>query len=351
MPLKLRSISTHSNPFVSSRGFGSVQLKSAVSSYDQIGFTPQIQSHVGFDTLKEYIQLFGNIKPPHIAKPLTDSNDWIIFDGNYLYYRDVKNKVDSQIQSEAFATLPDTENASLEILDLIVKQYPDYFEREQHIVTNKIAGEKWDLRDNYPLRVIGMLLPNDLLLTRKIGDKYVLVAGSVHLPSKWSLTDKIGKNLAGVHYEEKDGAIHGFGVYKHALEKKVDSYFDLMPTGKLSIRFVPMVHPEPEISQHPSLYVNPNTETYHSHNVGDKLWIRTERETFRKLHRNNDFILMTIHPFYAPLSLVEERPALAKNLLDFHLLMDEDYRNYRADLKRFYDPLVEYLKMHSQNVA
>ncbi len=319
-----------------------------ISQIQETSFHPQIESHADFDVLKEYMSLFGKIKPPHVAKPLNDLNNLIIFDRNYIEYMKDKEQISHMIPDKVFIALPGHESAAEELLNLIIQQYPNYFERQGPYIRNKITKEEWDLRDssNHPLKVVGRLVPADIFLNKKIDDKYILVAGSAHLTSKWRLSDKIGKTVAQVHYEMKNGIMEGVPIYKDQLEKRVDSYFEQLKIEKPSIRFVTLVHQEASWSQHPDIYISPEAKNYTIDNIGDELTIRTERETFKRLENNSDYIVMNIHPFYAPLKVIEERPDLAKHFYDLHAEMPEAYRNYRSDLKVFFNPLMAYLKKY-----
>ncbi len=319
-----------------------------ISQIHETSFQPQIESHARFNILNEYMSLFGKLKPPHIAKPLNDLNDLIIFDKNYIEYLKDKEQISHLIPDKVFIALPGHESASEEMLNSLIRQYPNYFERQGPYVRNKVTKEEWDLRDssNHPLKVAGRLVPADLFLNKKINDKYILVAGSAHLTSKWRLSDKINKAVAQVHYEMKGGAMEGVPIYRDQLEKRVDSYLDQLKTERPSIRFVTLVHTEASWSQHPDIYISPEEKNYTAENIGKELTIRTERETFKRLENNSDYILMNIQPFYMPLKTIEKDPDLAKHFYDLHAEMPQAYRNYRSDLKAFFNPLMDYLKKY-----
>lgn len=140
------------------------------------------------------------------------------------------------------------------------------------------------------------------LLTRRDGEaEYRLTGGAVAFPTDWRLEEKIGRPLTDVHEP-----IHG---YREQLSAGVDHFMANLAPGTVfgranwfvvasdTLRYLPEDAPQQRFA-----HVTPA-------NAGESLFVRSERQTLRRLPETGA-IVFTIGVYLAPLgSLSDENVA------------------------------------------
>ena len=134
--------------------------------------------------------------------------------------------------------------------------------------------------------------PDDVCLVAP-SPGWPLVAGAVLFPSHWHLRDKIGRPVAEVH-----GRVPGYPA------AQVDRFLERLRPGKVMWRRNVLFHRNGE------LYAPVPTP-------GDEWWVRSERQTFRRLPASGA-VLFTIATDTAPVSSLpdDDRRRLAAWLRD-----------------------------------
>jgi hypothetical protein len=131
------------------------------------------------------------------------------------------------------------------------------------------------------------------LLTRAPGEEaYRLVGAAVAFPSDWHPADKLGLTLPELHEP-----IHG---YREQLASGVDHFIAQLAPGPIFGRANWFVTPTPElrwIAEDPAVAFAAVTPA----NAGETLFVRSERQTLRKLPRTGA-VLFTIGVYVAPLA-------------------------------------------------
>jgi len=118
------------------------------------------------------------------------------------------------------------------------------------------------------------------------GDELLFVAGVVCSPSRWKLTDKMGKDMLQVHAPVSKYAAH--------IGAAVDTTLQRLSVER------PLWRSNWTLEDHPSLFQPESPDTPLVNDVS-QLWIRIERETLRRLPRTGG-ILFTIRGFQQPLT-------------------------------------------------
>lgn len=139
------------------------------------------------------------------------------------------------------------------------------------------------------------------ILTRDAaGEPYRLTGGAVAFPTDWDLPAKIGQPLAGVH-----APIHG---YAEQLSAGVDRFVDGLLPGEIwgrtnwfvvasdVLRYLPQDDPQARFA-----HVTPD-------NAGETLFVRSERQTLRKLPETGA-VLFTIGVYRKPLAALSSDAA------------------------------------------
>lgn len=189
----------------------------------------------------------------------------------------------------------------------------------------------------HPLEAAGRLVQEDLVVVSDDGGSPRLVAACLCSPSHWVLAAKSGRPVDEIH-----APVPG---YRRELGHRVDRYLSAIRPGTISRRrnwglqegterFEP-VRPPPTV-------VAPDE-------VPDRLWLRSERQTLRRLAVSGA-VLFTIRVQMAPMGALASRPALAAGLAARLRHEPEDLIAYRG-LEPYVPSLVEWLDRVAQGVG
>jgi hypothetical protein len=188
---------------------------------------------------------------------------------------------------EVFGARPGTEDAGAEVLAL---------------VTGWLAAQRPDLAvppapdDVHPLEAAGRLVQEDLCLMVERDGVPHLDAGCLCFPSHWRLHDKLGRPAREVH-----GPVPR---YDEELAVKVDRYLTRLRPDVIGLRRNWSVHDSPALHSPrrpaPDRALTPDE-------VPDRLWLRSERQTLRRLPATGA-VLFTIRVQQTPFSSLRERP-------------------------------------------
>lgn len=154
-----------------------------------------------------------------------------------------------------------------------------------------------------PLLRAGLSVQEDLCWLAPGPDGYRLVAAFVAFPSRWRLADKMGRPLQAIHapvpeLEARIGAVIG-------------RFFDALHPAR------PVWRANWSLMDDPALHqpVSAEARSLDARDAGQELFVRVERQTFRRLPRTG-LVLFTIHTFVRPLAAVAARPESARALVD-----------------------------------
>lgn len=184
---------------------------------------------------------------------------------------------------EAFAALdtPLVAAASVEVLDVVVAA----------------TGAPAD-RDRHPLDAAGRLVQEDLcLLVERDGAPH-LDAASLCFPSYWRLRDKLGRPMAAVHQP--------VAHYADELAERVDRFLARLRPDRPVWRRNWSIHDDPS-------YWLPDATAPRSVDPPEGLWLRSERQTLRRLTTPGT-ILFTIRTQQVPLRVLAARPDVAQRM-------------------------------------
>ena len=194
------------------------------------------------------------------------------------------------------------------MLDYLPKHHPDLYQRNNDEIKIRPIGQSYRISDyeEQPLLLAGKLVQDDLCLIRVGEDGPVLVAANLCFPSSWALADKIGKHLDAVH-----APVPG---YQADLASKVNRMMAMLPDDRIIWRMNWSLDEGPDLHR----------PVPHAHDQwlaakGDPMahiFIRVERQTFRRLPKTGD-ILFTIRIYTDALTSLQnhtQAPQLATSL-------------------------------------
>lgn len=271
-----------------------------------------------------------------------DLQDWIEPDEHLARELAEKERLLRERHHEVFAAFPEALAGSTEVLELLVAhlptRFPTLYRGEGDLLCNLVTGQRWNMSQHvlHPLDLAGRLVQEDLCLMRHdpVTLTYRLVGASLCFPTRWRLADKMGKALTAIH-EPVAG-------YEEHLAVTVDRFFDRLKVEKPVWRLNWGLIDDPALFQptgHGRQGLNPDIT---AENAGEKLWIRMERQTLRRLPRTQD-VLFTIRVYVRPLQELRSHPERAATLASALRNMPEPTRRYKS-LSPFLDAVLAWLE-------
>ncbi|GAB4199333.1 MAG: DUF3445 domain-containing protein [Coleofasciculaceae cyanobacterium] len=268
-----------------------------------------------------------------------DRKNWIEIDENFAEELALKDRLLNSHYPEVFACLPGTQTSQQEVLDLLLEHlleyFPQHYRRDNQTIENITTKQVWHIADfeTVPLDLAGRLVQEDLLLMQPSSEGYRLVVASLCFPLRWRLREKLGRAIAQIHtpvpgYEEK-------------LACPVDSFFNRLKSN------YPVWRLNWSIVNSPERFLAPEKEqpnwhsTINSQNAGEKLFLRVERQTLRRLNVSSD-ILFTIRTYVHPVRVLEDNAVMAHNLAEVIKEMPPEMQSYKQILP-IREPLLGYL--------
>ena len=236
-----------------------------------------------------------------------DPKDWIEPDEHLAADLAEKERLLAERRAEVFIVLPEAVRGSEELLEMLADylpaQFPHLYARQGGQLSHLASGRTWDLTCSalHPLDLAGRLVQEDLCLMQlqPTSGHYRLVGASVCFPTRWCLADKIGHTVGPIH-----APVPG---YEAQLSSTMDRFFARLKTER------PVWRVNWSIVDDPALFLprgHGRRERDHgitAENVGEKLWLRMERQTLRRLPRTQD-VLFTIRIYVQPLHALAARP-------------------------------------------
>ena len=265
--------------------------------------------------------------------------DWIEADEHF--YDELKEKKQLLISNypEVFASRPGSLSAQAEVLALVLKHMEKYCPgvlttEQDEVIIPKL---KWKFRisdfEESPLDLCGRFVQEDLCLMAPGPDGYTLEAASLCFPARWRLMDKMGLPMSGIHKPVPD--------YSEKLSRPVDSFFNRIDVDRPVWRVNWSLTTDPTMFQPVRQKHSASELSITSKNAGDKVYMRCERQTLRRLP-DTGWILFTIKTYLDKLSKLHKYPKEAQNLSSLLRSAPTTLLSYK-NINHFLEPLLVYL--------
>ena len=235
-------------------------------------------------------------------------DDWLVVDDERDRELAYKAELLERRRSVVFAAEPGSEAASEELLSLI-RQWSMAHDLQ-------VTGPHGD---EHPLIEAARLVQEDLVVLQRIDGYWVLTAGVVAFPTHWTIGDKVGLPLDGVHAP--------VAHYETELRDRVDRFHDRLTVDRPAWRRNWFVLPTSEL--HLPAFGHQLHVVDGIADDGSPMWIRSERQTLRRLPVT-DAIVFTIRVQQAPLGVLRARPDLAERMLAATRSWDREKRMYTS---------------------
>lgn len=135
-----------------------------------------------------------------------------------------------------------------------------------------------------PLRTLGLLVQEDLCLMEKAegaGDEHVLTGAILCFPASWSLAEKLGRPLIGIHRPVPD--------YETEIARRVQRLFDAIRPEQPLWRMNSLVYRDPSLHQ-PRREADPRIDRRGGS------FVRAERQTLIRLPKTRA-VVFAIHTY------------------------------------------------------
>ena len=278
---------------------------------------------------------------------------WLDIDESYAAEMREKARRLREEYAAVFCALPGSEPGQAEVLEMLLEHlaiyYPNFFRITRAAtalgadgiepdtrIENLINGEAWRVGDfsGVPLDLAARLIQEDLCLMSPDGKgTYLLSAGSVCFPLRWELTEKFALPMAGIH--------HAVPGYDEKLAGPSDRYMVGLKVHKPSWRCNWSIVDAPDLYLKQKRFKQGQDSDITADNAGRKLWIRSERQSLRRLPRSGD-VLFTIRTYIRPLSALESLPSVARGLSQAVEKLPPQMRGYK-NLLPIREALLAYL--------
>lgn len=278
----------------------------------------------------------GSATPFTIGLKPFDLDDWIEIDDNLETYLAEKDRLFARVPERVFMARADTVSAQREVLDELVRhlpeRFPDIYRRDGDEIAIGQGGRRVAIlpNDPAPLKTASLLVQEDLVLMRKGEDGWRLVAASLCFPSSWSLREKFDRSMDSIHT-----TVPAFGPgtrMAQLIARIFDSLRVDLPAERMNWSLqenADLHHPRSKSERDANAK---DAGGFMSGQAPDRMHIRVERQTLRKLPISSD-ILFTIRIFLDPLpalALPEASSDLARGLEDQLRALNADQLAYKG---------------------
>ena len=270
------------------------------------------------------------------------AEQWIEIGEDFVPQLAEKRKLLATRHDDVVQVLPQAQLASEEALKLLLTHLRRYYPGRFAFRTLRSLGTggKWDFTQLslHPLEHATRLVQEDFcILQSEDSDTYRLTAGAVCFPSNWRLSDKIGRALAEVH-----GPVPG---YAEKLGTQVDRFFKNLAAGTIMVRANWLIHATPELFQAGHKLDAATAAAITPENAGEKLWLRVERQTLRRLPQSGA-VLFTIRTHVTQLRDAIRDVKSGQDLAAAVRTMPDDVARYRG-MRTFRAALLEWLEVRA----
>jgi dimethylamine monooxygenase subunit A len=246
-------------------------------------------------------------------------------------------------QDDVLATLPESSTAQRELLRMVASHvamhFPEQFSRNGDLIYVRANDAHISLteHDSGAIATAAQLVPEDLVLMREhVDGSYRLVAAALCFPTRWRLAQKVGQPMRAIH-----APVPGYDAQIGAATDKIMRAITVDR---------PLWRHNWSLVDSPQLYQPvrvPLPQPLRFSELGTHLWLRTERQTLRRLPESKDLVF-GIRIVQATLAEVCTRPTIAEHLLGQLRTMPSALRQYKQ-MTAIHDDLQRYLQnaMHA----
>lgn len=237
-------------------------------------------------------------------EPINESK-WLEIDDSFVPEIQKKQSLFRSKREQVFNQTTKSYQAQVELLEVIKKHlthyYDNYFRFNKDEIYIKIKGKSLKISEKItnPLEISSFLVQEDLLvMLPNKNQSYNLEAASLCAPSNWSLKEKFNNSLLEVHKHVPD--------YKENISKRVNNIFNRLEKKRIFERFNWSIYDSPKLFQPKKSKTEVvRIKSINKSNAGEKLFIRVERQTIRRMPKTKA-IIFTVRVHVSPLHSIKD---------------------------------------------
>ena len=245
------------------------------------------------------------------------------------------------------AQIPERLELAEESREVVYQELPGYRTAIDDLVALVIANLKEFHRDRYlftpttlthiatttsiefgaedVLLKLASIIGEDLVVLARENDEWRIVAGAVIFPSRWKLTEKIGKGMDAVHTP-----VPGYAT---ALAPFMTATFDKITSDRPVWRKNWSLHSTEDLFQPTSIHAPAEPQDY---------WWRTERQTLTR-SAQGEYLYFTIRNRAEPLAWIKEDPEAATLFAETLASYSPETIEYKG-LQNDHQAIIDYLR-------
>jgi hypothetical protein len=205
--------------------------------------------------------------------------DWLEFADDYAAQMAERRRLLAYHREDVLACLPEAEEAARELLSVLVghlcRYHPAWFGCDGRVLHNRLLDERVGLDSDHPLAIVGLLAQEDFCLNQWHEDGHRLTGAVLCFPTRWSLSEKLGKPFIRVH-EHVPG-------YAERLGNPVERFFGSLKDDRLAQRLNWSVIDDDALFQVGGKGRIDRDDGISPENALRRLFLRVERQSFRRL--------------------------------------------------------------------
>ena len=265
-----------------------------------------------------------------------DELKWIEIDELFSSEIAQKKNLYKTKHQDVYQETPDSFESQEEFLNLLREHLLEYY--PEHLIQNESKRN----RDTSPLEIASLLVQEDLVLMLPQKEEYFLGAASLCAPSNWSLKEKFNKSLLMLHKDVPS--------YSSKIGSRVNNIFINLPEEKIFQRFNWSIYETPILFQpaESKSYIE-RSKQINQENAGDKLFIRVERQTIRRLPVSRS-IIFTIRVHVDPLNSIKKDISLLQDLKKAIVDLDVSVKEYKS-IDQISQPLINWLNFQERSLS
>lgn len=240
---------------------------------------------------------------------------WLETGPDHVQFMAAKRQRLSGLPPQFYRAMPESRAGQAELRDAVVAhllaQHTEHFIRSGDMLEDRIDGSRHDLADIVPLALLGRIIEEDFILFQTIGGQDLITAACNAYTSSGRIVSSVG---SGMHFAHDP--VPGLN---EQLGPRIDRVLANVHVGTPVVRFNLFLTPIsarlfPEGSHEANVATARQTAASLADDhrrCGDRLWIRSERQTFMRLPQTMA-LAFGIHTYSDPLSaLADDRESLA----------------------------------------
>jgi hypothetical protein len=264
--------------------------------------------------------------------------DWLEIADDYPAQMAERHRLLAEQPAAVLACLPEAEAAARELRDVLIAHlcthHAAWFVRDGDVLHNRLLDTRIDLAATPdPLALVGRLVQEDFCLLQPHPDGHHLTGAVLCFPTRWTLAEKLGRPLIGVH--------DNVPFYGERLGNPVERFLTSLKPGRLAQRLNWSVIDDAALFQQHGKRRDDIDSDISPDNALHRLFLRVERQTFRRLEQSGA-VVFGIRVHVTPLDRVTRDPGEAARLSAALQALPPEMAHYKST-GRFSAALLEAL--------